>query len=1088
MQRRHLQEGHGRDHGGDVIDRHWVPHDSPGSWRARGRAMRWSAYPAVVVCALATLSALPALADECSGQYDRLMPLSTLNKFVYFNDLNTDTIAGTNASTSSYFNSFKMLTFPKRTPDSFTCNGSESTVLCQLAAFDVNHEPFNNEIPVETTLARAGNSPTLWECTTGLANTVLAPNGGWQLRSVQNVSSPYIRQAKLLKQAELFIDAISTGGELVDRFVSSNLCPTLTASSTEFNITCTRPKLGTLLRRLVLPIMDETITDSEEDVRLATTVTYACLPNVRGVPLVNLTEATLPNNASHDSSLEFNVTIGHACCCDAATVDCRTGYAEHIALQQDRAKCDDYQALEFQVIGIAGLIVFVLVLVAERRAAETYEPVLLCESVTRHPKYLLKDCFFFLNILSPVNLMENRRGSMVVASIFGTLAALIFTEIVQPNGAQFLRATLWLFLIYPLFLCRSCHERLAGSILGICYCVVFTFFMWLRLSCRWRAGQHDQALYVLIPAICCNCFIGWFAFRAYKEFKSRVHAREEEAATRANSRDSASSDMYLRRPRALTLSDQGTHRQYDHNELVMELLVPKSQQLKDAENEVTARKTVWEQLVGLVMSYGRDFRQKYNYFRYSPRMLIMASMSWCMLFNFMVLLGFLMAEFVPWGEDQLSGGLCCGGVRCHHGDAYLWEKWTENSTLTNLIDASPSSPLGGTYDDCHTNLRILRSFQITLVTAGVLMAFAHAASVLNLVAVYRKHMMRFYRGQTTFLSKFTPGPYIALTDCLKYVSYQVIFVICGWVFSTVLCGAAFMFVTFTVILPLDGAYKDQFWTWLWTSYCWNGEENEMGPLMLTLVLYGIMMVMVWVCFMDRNVNMALTNRTLWDTFDLFQTIANFLVGFFMFLKRILVQILFGAIFISRLDKPLVPRGYEFWDPGFACYQGFLLTEMYYGNPVMLTFVQILADAYIVLNRKKLDDDDDFTVRPMSPQRRLSVRAERYGRVDSQAFKRWQLVYTLLRNPELVADRRQSGRVAQFEVRGKKRGWFRKPPATNIQMVPVHQEDQPSRYNSENGDDDDESLIRANLSRNASYEEDGYMDVDATFQSRDDSTA
>jgi hypothetical protein len=112
-----------------------------------------------------------------------------------------------------------------------------------------------------------------------------------------------------------------------------------------------------------------------------------------------------------------------------------------------------------------------------------------------------------------------------------------------------------------------------------------------------------------------------------------------------------------------------------------------------------------------------------------------------------------------------------------------------------------------------------------------------------------------------------------------------------------------------------------------------------------------MMGMVWFCFMDRSVNMALTNRTLWDFFDLFQTIANFLVGFFMFLKRIVIQILFGALFISRLDKPLVPRGYEFWDPGFACYQGFLLVEMYYSNPVMLTFVQILADAHIVLNRK-----------------------------------------------------------------------------------------------------------------------------------------
>ena len=47
---------------------------------------------------------------------------------------------------------------------------------------------------------------------------------------------------------------------------------------------------------------------------------------------------------------------------------------------------------------------------------------------------------------------------------------------------------------------------------------------------------------------------------------------------------------------------------------------------------------------------------------------------------------------------------------------------------------------------------------------------------------------------------------------------------------------------------------------------------------------------------------------------------NFIVGFFIFLKRLLVLVGFGFLFISRLDKAVVPRGYEAFDPGFACYQ------------------------------------------------------------------------------------------------------------------------------------------------------------------------
>lgn len=547
---------------------------------------------------------------SCTDHYNRLLPLITLNQFVYFNDLNTNTIAGANASTSSYFNSFKLLTFPKRSSDAFMCNTTDMAVLCQLAAFDTNHEPFNNEIPVETTLAKAGNSPNVWECIEGQV-----PQGGWQLRSVQNVSSPYIRQAKLLTQAQLFITAISSSGgngALVDRLVSPGLCQELSSSSSEFNLSCDRPNLGVLLRQLVNPIMAETIADSEEDITLATTITYVCNPNITETPAINLTEGTHASNNQLD--LEFNISVAHACCCSDATAACRSGYASHIAELQDREKCDNYQAMEFPVIGFAGIAVFVLVLIAERQAAEIYEPLILCESVTRHPKFILKDALFFLNILSPVNLMENRRGSVVVACIFGTLAALIFTEIVQPNGAQFLRATLWLFLLYPLFLCRSCHERLAGSILGLIYCFFFTFFMWLRLSCRWRAGQHDLALYVLIPAICCNVFIGWFGFRAYKEIRVRLPLWRQPKNVSINANEDDESEE-MRRPRAMTLTNRGTHRQYDHNELVMELLVPKAKQEVHDPVENAKRRTLWQQLVGFVLSYGLDFRQKYNYFR-----------------------------------------------------------------------------------------------------------------------------------------------------------------------------------------------------------------------------------------------------------------------------------------------------------------------------------------------------------------------------------------------------------------------------------------------------------------------------------------
>ena len=68
---------------------------------------------------------------------------------------------------------------------------------------------------------------------------------------------------------------------------------------------------------------------------------------------------------------------------------------------------------------------------------------------------------------------------------------------------------------------------------------------------------------------------------------------------------------------------------------------------------------------------------------------------------------------------------------------------------------------------------------ISFVVASLVVALMHVYSVLHMVVVYRKHMLRFYRGDKKFLALKSPGTFVALTDCLKYAAYQVIFTICG---------------------------------------------------------------------------------------------------------------------------------------------------------------------------------------------------------------------------------------------------------------------------------------------------------------------
>eukprot|EP00041_Stephanoeca_diplocostata_P005251 m.58859 g.58859 ORF g.58859 m.58859 type:complete len:943 (-) comp15657_c0_seq16:1812-4640(-) len=785
----------------------------------------------------------------------------------------------------------------------------------------------------------ASSNGSQWTC----AEQYFESDLFWLLRYQSQIPTPYIRQTALLNQALDFIEAISyTGASYTHDLPSEWLCQKLQESNqSDIDVNCST-RLDVLLRDLVIPIMNETAYHSGRPVIVETEILYACQSGLREEPDVKFSVVNT-NQSTHSEGSElkvvYRVNITHECCCRNATEDCRAGYIKQHEQDMQREQCDMYQRLEFRVIGYLGIVITLLIWTAERRRTRgDGAPLLACDSFYKHPKFIFKDLFFMFAILSPINFMENRKGSIVVACMFGTLSALIFREIINPTGSQFVGATLWLFLLYPMFLCHSCSDKMAGSLCGSVYCTVFTFFMWMQLSCRSSAGQHDLAIYSLVPALCCNIFIGWFGYVLYERIKKARQRRRG-------------------RPRSATLSNL-----YNHQNMVTELLIPArvKQAEDDKANSTGQREPKWvtralratsQLLLGNIL----DWRRTYMYFKYSPRMLAMAAMSLCMLFNFVILLSFQMTHFIGWLERQLSNGFCCNGEACHHGDEYLWQQWSQNSTKLSLDEVRQNININ--YTDCSVNKALLDACYYTIMTAGVLMAILHALSVINMITVYRKHMMRFYRGDKTFLSKFIPGPYVALTDCLKYASYQVIFVVSGWMFSTLLLGLFFLLVAFLIILPAKGVYKDSFWPWVWSTYMFNSETGEVGVFLVTLLLYASLMGIVWFCFMDFKVTYAIQNRTLWDTFDLFQSIANFLVGIFMFIRRILTQILFGVLFISRLDKPLVPRGYEMFDPGFACYQGFLLIELYYSNPVMLTFIQLLSDTHLVSKKRRRQCND-----------------------------------------------------------------------------------------------------------------------------------
>eukprot|EP00039_Didymoeca_costata_P014303 m.229837 g.229837 ORF g.229837 m.229837 type:complete len:246 (+) comp15991_c0_seq35:2650-3387(+) len=170
-----------------------------------------------------------------------------------------------------------------------------------------------------------------------------------------------------------------------------------------------------------------------------------------------------------------------------------------------------------------------------------------------------------------------------------------------------------------------------------------------------------------------------------------------------------------------------------------------------------------------------------------------------------------------------------------------------------------------------------------------------------------------------------------------------------------------------------------------------------GLLVMSIVAYILLAVLAPYFFCASKERPQVKNRLGFDVFDLFETFFNMILGLFAFVARILSNAGFGLAFLSRLDKPALPRGYETFDSGFNAYINFLVVDHFYGNKVLDTFIKLLSEHSFYLHdwRDKNVNREEHPVAPdyTSPK-------------TSRAFIRWQLAITLLNNPSLVALRRR----------------------------------------------------------------------------------
>ncbi|XP_033948271.1 STRA6-like [Pseudochaenichthys georgianus] len=261
------------------------------------------------------------------------------------------------------------------------------------------------------------------------------------------------------------------------------------------------------------------------------------------------------------------------------------------------------------------------------------------------------------------------------------------------------------------------------------------------------------------------------------------------------------------------------------------------------------------------------------------------------------------------------------------------------------------------------------------------------AYCLHVLACYRKHLKRLWKGQKGFLpEKFhNPSSAVSVASIARYSGWQIAFTLWGYVIVHFVHFLFALLLVYGLILPImHGRALSML--------------HNLGIIVLTMSLVIslviLQVVLVQIFFLqdkmsptDKQKPLAINNRKAFHCFNYFFFFYNVVMGIGNCIMRLLCSIVVGTWLVSRIDRTIMQRGYETMDPGYATWIGMIFADHYHNNPVMVCFCQLLVSN--TWERHTASAYSTFSnVQSESP-------------VNSRARRRWILFYTLLRNPHLI---------------------------------------------------------------------------------------
>uniref|UniRef100_A0A8C5G2T8 Stimulated by retinoic acid gene 6 protein-like n=1 Tax=Gouania willdenowi TaxID=441366 RepID=A0A8C5G2T8_GOUWI len=329
------------------------------------------------------------------------------------------------------------------------------------------------------------------------------------------------------------------------------------------------------------------------------------------------------------------------------------------------------------------------------------------------------------------------------------------------------------------------------------------------------------------------------------------------------------------------------------------------------------------------------------------------------------------------------------GLYTVHGVVFEQANMWKNALERVVASCNQTEPLGAFIPQLEELIYVAKKSWLATTIFASLNSVAYT---LHVLACYRKHLRRLWKGQKGFLPErfHNPRASVSVASIARYSGWQIAFTLWGYLIVHFVHFVFALLFVYALVLPIRHGRALNLLSNLGIILLTIG--LVIGLVILQVVLVQIFFLQNKMSPTDKHKPLALNNRKAFHCFNYFFFFYNVVLGISTCIVRLLLSVVVGTWLVSRIDRTIMQRGYENMDAGYSTWVGMIFADHYHNNPVMVCFCQILVSNS--LDRQSASVYSTFN------------NAVPDSRVNNRARRHWALLYTLLRNPRLLLLRKQ----------------------------------------------------------------------------------